>query len=373
MVVTVPSQIPPGPRMIVTRKPMLEALEMAASVVKARTPKPILLCVHIETDDGTVIVRATDLELSIRAIVRQVQIEKSGKCIVNAEKIRDVLKQSMADTVTIDARDGFNAIITDNDSESRIPLGIPNDFPPSPDESESTAEVAMPLAALTDTLKRAILFTAKDATRYAFSGILLKLEPKKITIAATDGRRMYLDTGPIVATGSGWAIVPLYAIQKILKLSGGEIGISLAPSRATFCVDDLFIATNLVEGQFPPYEDIIPPGADKEFTVGREAFATALRKAMAFCTEKTKGARFVLSVMGCVITTATANIGSAEVRLPGKYQGFNLTIGANPQYVLDCLTGTSDDVKLYFVKANRPILITDSTNAKCVVMPVNLQ
>lgn len=374
MVVTMPAKepIPPGPRFIVTRKPLLDALEMAASVVKARTPKPILLCVHIETDDGALVIRATDLEISIRAIVTQVQIEKTGRCVASAEVLHDVLAKSSAETVKIDAT-GDSMIVTDDDSKSTLRLNDPLDFPPAPDDGDVAAEVTMPLTALTDTLKRAALFTQKDATRYAFNGILLRLEPSKITIAATDGRRMYADHGPVKSTGTAWAIIPMSAVAKIMKLAGEEISIALSPNRASFSVDDLVISTNLIEGQFPPFEDIVPQDAEKKFSVGREAFATALRKATAFATETTKGARFELSAMGCIITVASPELGSAEVRLPGKYEGFDLAIGANPKFLIDCLTGTSDDVHLHFVAANRPIAVRDSTNAVCVVMPVNLR
>lgn len=379
-----PAKIPRGPRFIATRKPLLEAIAMAVSVVKSRTPKPILLCVHIETDDGALVVRAADLELSVRVIVTFAQIKSQGKCCVNAEKLHDVLSRSTADTVTIDARDAISMIVTEpmvnvasrrdaagqseNDSESRMPLSDPNDFPPSPDEGEVAAETTMPLAALTDTLKRAMLFTQKDSSVHR--GILLELEPKKITIVATDGRRMYWDHGSVNATGTAWAILPTNAISKIPKMSGDEIKIALAPSRATFSSGDVLVSTNLIEGQFPPYRDILPD-TDKTFSVSREGFVDALRKAEVFCTEESRAAKFELSPMRCVITTST-NAGGAVVRLPGKYQGSHLTIGLKSQFVLDCLAGAADEVNVHFAAPNRPIIIRDKTNAVCIVMPMNL-
>ena len=369
-----PAKIPIGPRFIANREELLSAVEAAAAIVKARTPKAILTCAMIEVDGSSIIVKATNLEISLRSEVRQVQIESvgGGKTAASAELLRNVLSQSTADNVTIDAS-GAAIKVTDDNSTSRLNLYNAEEFPSIGRDFDADATVTMPLAALVQTLTRAMLFSNREASSGYSTGVLMLVEKGRINIVATDGRRMFWDWGNIKNEGVASAIIPPGAVARICKMAGEDITIKIGSNQATFEVDGMVLATNLFEGQFPPYKDAILPDPPRSFTVGREHLAACVRKATAFVNETSKGARFVFTLNGLTITTQSAELGSAQVNVPGKLTGTDVEVGINPKFMLDCLTSTAEEVTMEITAPNRPFVVKDGTNSVCVVMPINLQ
>lgn len=375
-VAPVKAPTPPGPRFVVNRAAMLSAVDMANGIALARSPKPILQCVMIDATGDKLIVRATNLEMSVSSEVGLAQIESAGRCVVKGDTLLDLLKNSTAETVTMDAtgrkRDG-KLNVADDDSDLNLPLNNPEEFPSAGDVHDAMATVTMPLAVIVKTLTRAAIFTEKDATRYAFNGILFRIEKTKITFASADGRRLFVDHGPAHSDGTCMAIVPTAAISRVVKFTGEEITIGLSGNRATFTVDSTTLTTNVLEGHFPPYDDVIPKECDRIFKVGREYLATCVRKGALFTTEASKIVRMSFDRRGLRLSSRSPELGEGDVNCPAKYEGVDMEIGVNPKYLLDCLTGETDDVTISMHAPNRPMLISDSTNAKIVLMPANLQ
>src|SRR5437764_7866926 len=96
-------------KVICNRGALLEALTVTGNVIAARTPKPVLLCVKLTAADDRLTVAATDLEVAIRFSDNQVQIEQPGEVLVPADKIRDIVRESVDDTLSIEiAQDNAN-------------------------------------------------------------------------------------------------------------------------------------------------------------------------------------------------------------------------------------------------------------------------
>src|SRR5438105_13694715 len=106
-------------KVICNRGALLDALTMTGTVVAARTPKPVLQCVKLTAADNAMTIAATDLEVAIRYGDNQVQIEQAGEALVPADKLRDIVRESVDDTLSIDIS-GDNANITGQDSHFTI-------------------------------------------------------------------------------------------------------------------------------------------------------------------------------------------------------------------------------------------------------------
>src|SRR4051812_32128706 len=106
-------------KVICNRGALLEALSVAGNVVAARTPKPVLLCVKLSAENDQLTVAATDLEVAIRYTDNQVQIEQPGEVLVPADKLRDIVRESVDDTLAIEVT-GDNANIKGADSHFKI-------------------------------------------------------------------------------------------------------------------------------------------------------------------------------------------------------------------------------------------------------------
>src|SRR3954465_8689282 len=128
-------------KVICNHAALLEALTVASTVVAQRTPKPVLQCLKLTAEDNGMTIAATDLEVAIRYNDNQVQIEQAGEALLPADKLRDIVRESVDDTLSIEVS-GDSANIKGNDSHFKIFTQSINEFPPVPDfEGEADFEV----------------------------------------------------------------------------------------------------------------------------------------------------------------------------------------------------------------------------------------
>src|SRR5205085_4635336 len=207
-------------KVICNRGALLEALTVTSNVVQARTPKPVLQCVKVVAADDRLTIGATDLEVAIRYSDSQVQIEQSGETLVQADKFRDIVRESVDDTLAIDVSND-NANIRGQDSHFKIFTQIPSVLPPVPD-FEGEAQFELPGGLLKQLITQTLFAAAKESTRYAFNGVLLNAKAKKINLVSTDGRCLAQAKGDLISDKIGKdgtkAIIPAKALGLIDKL-----------------------------------------------------------------------------------------------------------------------------------------------------------
>jgi DNA polymerase III subunit beta len=357
----------------------LDALIMTGNVVAARTPKPVLQCVKLSAENNSLTVAATDLEVAIRYSDNQVQIEKSGETLVPADKLRDIVRESVDDTLSIELA-GEQAVIKGQDSKFTIYTQNPREFPPVPDfEGEADFEIAG--GHLKQLIGQTLFAAAKESTRYAFNGVLVVAKGKKISLVSTDGRRLAQAKGDLstekLPKDGARAIVPAKALQLIDKLVDdpeAPVSFQLRENQVIFHTADATLTSNLVEGQFPPYEDVIPKDTDKKMTAGTADFLSAVRRAALLTTEESKGVRLAFNKNGLKLTSRSPESGEAEVNFACKFEGGDIEIGFNPQFVTEALRVVdTDEITLEMSAPNRPGLLKGGQNFLYVIMPVNLQ
>src|SRR5437762_1465384 len=182
-------------KLICNRGALLEALTVTGNAVAQRTPKPVLQCVKLTAADDRLTIGATDLEVAIRYSDSQVQIEQPGETLVPADKFRDIVRESVDDTLSIevstdkDGAGGTFANIRGQDSHFKIFTQKASDFPPVPDfEGEADFEVLG--GQLKQLIGQTLFAAAKESTRYAFNGVLVNAKGKSLSMISTDGRRL---------------------------------------------------------------------------------------------------------------------------------------------------------------------------------------
>lgn len=368
-------------KVICNRGALLEALTVAGSVVASRTPKPVLQCVKISAADNRLTVAATDLEVAIRFSDSQVQVEKEGETLVPADKFRDIVRESVDDTLAIET-DKDQLSIKGQDSHFKLLTQAVSEFPPVPDfKGEADFEIVG--GHLKQLINQTIFSAAKESTRYAFNGVLVNAnKSKKINMVSTDGRRLAMAKGELVSAAKldkdgTKAIVPVKALQLIDKLivdPEETVGVQLRENQVIFHTADATLTSNLVEGQFPPYEDVIPKDADKKMTAATADFLSAIKRAALLTTEESKGVRMHFTKKGLVLTSRSPESGEATVNFACKFEGGEVEIGFNPNFLTDALRVVdSDEIDLELSASNRPGLLKGGTGFLYVIMPVNLQ
>jgi DNA polymerase-3 subunit beta len=366
-------------KVICNRGALLEALSVAGTVVASRTPKPSLQCVKLSAPDKSLTIMATDLEVAIRYIDHQVQIDEPGEALVPADKMRDIVRESVDDTLSIEIA-GDNAIIKGQDSNFKIFTQNVAEFPPVPDfEGEPQFEIAG--GHLKQLIGQTLFAAAKESSRYAFNGVLVSVKGKKISLVATDGRRLAMAKGDLVSDNSGKdgvkAIIPAKALTLIDKLVDDPeeaVGFQIKENQILVHTSSATLTSSLVEGQFPPFEDVIPKDCDKKMTASTADFLAKIRLASLLTTEESKGVRLTFSKKGLVLSSRSPESGEATVNFPCKYEGTDVEIGFNPTFLIEALRVVdSDDITLELTAPNRPGLLKGGPDFLYVIMPVNLQ
>jgi DNA polymerase-3 subunit beta len=366
-------------KVICNRGALLEALIVAGNVVQARTPKPVLQCVKVTAADDRLTLAATDLEVAIRFIDTQVQIDQAGETLLPADKLRDIVRESVDDTLSIEVA-GDNANIRGHDSHFKIFTQKAADFPPIPD-FEGEPDFELPGGQLKHLIGQTLFAAARESTRYAFNGVLLVAKAKKISLISTDGRRLAMAKGDLssdkLPKDGVKAIVPAKALTLLDKLitdAEEPVAVKVRENQVIFRTPSATLTSNLVEGQFPPYEDVIPKDVDKKMIASTADFLSAIRRSALLTTEESRGVRLQFNKKGLVLTSRSPESGEATVNFPCKFEGADIEIGFNPTFVVDALKVVdSDEVSLELTAPNRPGLLKGGPNFLYVIMPVSLQ
>ncbi len=358
------------------RQELAEALGAIGYVVASRTPKPILQGVLIDARQDHCLLAATDLEIGLRYLINQVEVEDVGKVVLPADKLGQIVRESNDETIQLEIDDTV-CHIRGKDSHYQLNTQDASDFPPVA-ELEGDPDFDLDASLLRRMSEWTVFAAARENTRYAINGVLWEKKEEVLTLVATDGRRLSLARGEI-AGGDGpniESIVPVKTMalfQRILHDSDSTVSIKLSGNQMIVRSTRATISTGLVEGKFPKYSDVIPSDCDRTLTVGTQEFLSAVRRAALLTDEESKGIRLAFTDGALTLSGRAPSQGEATVDLPVKYSGGELVIGFNPHFLIEALkTVQLPEVQFALKEPNRPGLLKCGPDFLYVVMPVNL-
>ena len=361
------------------RSALSEALGLLTLVTPSRTPQPILRCVRITADAKSVRLCATDLEVGINYLVREVEIEQPGEVVVPADHLAGVVRESVDEVLSLEAEEGI-CKITGADSHFTIYGQEAGQYPAVP-TFDGVGDIEISLGNLQAGIEQCLFATAKESTRYALNGVLWEIKGKKLSLVATDGRRLArsrvdLASAPGEKIAKAKIIVPAKTMALLDKLGGGDkdsVLVKLVDNQVLIGCADVAISSGLIEGNFPKYEDIIPKDYDKKLTLPTEAVLSAARRAALLTSEESRGIRLAIGKETIVFSGRAPETGDAQVEMGVDYKGEPIEIGFNPQFLIDALRVIqTPEFDLELGQADRPGLIKSGANFLCVLMPINL-
>ena len=363
------------------RTALVEALSLVTSVIPSRTTKPILQCLKIEANKDAVSVCATDFELGITCAVSQVDIEQAGAVVVPADRFTAIIRESLDEVISIEVAEA-TCQIRGADSHFVIYGYEVDQYPAVPGFVEGQGQLEIGLAQLQEGIEHCLFATAKENTRYALNGVLWEVAGKSLVLVGTDGRRLAkvkvnLTTAVDEQLQTEKMIVPTKAMALVDRIGGDEkekVEIRLADNRIIMRCDGVVISSNLVDGNFPKYEDIIPTENDKKVELNTAATLSAVRRAALLINEESKGIKLSLDKGSLVFSSRAPEMGDAQIEMAVEYQGPPIEIGFNPQFLVDVLRVIKkEQFELYLGQADRPGMITSGSGFVYIVMPVNLK
>jgi DNA polymerase-3 subunit beta len=366
-------------KVICDRGALMDSLALAGSVAATRTPKPVLQCVKLTADADTgLTLAATDMEVSIRLSTPRVEVAEPGEALVPADKLTQIVRESIDPTLEIHTEQDVSHI-TGRDSKYKVFGHPPADFPPVP-ELTGDPDFEISAAQLHKLLALTTFATARENSRYAINGVLIERKGGELSVVATDGHRLAYAKGQAESNNDQTrsAIVPSKALQLLMRLfddAEQTVKVKIADNQVHFATDGSTLTSNLVEGNFPPYQDVIPKDQDRKATLSTDTMISAVRRVALLTSEESKGVRMAFGPDGLTMSSRAPEMGEAEVKVDvPDYTGEPIEIGFNPTYLLDALKVIEDEqVTLEFKAGNKPGLLRTGPDFLYVVMPVNLQ
>lgn len=388
-------------KLICDRAALQEAVTLAAGVVVARTPRPQLTCIKLTSRKtgkggaGTITLAATDAEISLRLSRSDVEVQEEGEALVPADKLRSIVG-ALDDQPTLTLKTDGDVIAIEAPGAHFKVYGMPAaDFPPVAEfPAQGAHRFAIDADMMAQLIQRTIFSTARDNSRYAINGVLLKRQGKKLEMVATDGRRLALARGvcePLSAgdDGAHSCIIPTKALNMVSRLMTGgvtRVRIAITDNQVFFAFDQdkdapaaggTLLSSNLLEGTFPPYEEVIPKDQDKKATFDVQVLNGAVRRAALLTNEESRGVKMSFSSgkgPRLKVKSSAPESGEAEIEVDMKaYDGGDIDISFNPAFITDALKVVDGESVLVELKApNKPGLIRSGNDFVYVVMPVNL-
>lgn len=363
----------------VNRSALAEALGLITSVVPTRTPKPILKCVRIAASGKEMRIQATNLELGLDYLVSQVEVGAEGEAVIEADRLAAIVRESVEDVLVLESKD-TTCEIRGRDSHFKVYGQDPKQYPKVPVFGQSQPDLMISLEQLQMGVEQCLFATAKESSRYAINGVLWEVKGKKLILVATDGRRLARCRVDLQKADGEAAekkiIVPartMGLLQKIGPREKENVAVKLIDNQVLLSCANVVISSNLVEGNFPKYEDIIPGDYDKKLTLSTEGALSGVRRAALLTSEESKGIKLSLTKEAIVFSGSSPEAGAAEVSMPVEYSGEPIEIGFNPQFLSDALRVIrTPDFELELGQADRPGVVKSGGDFLYVLMPINL-
>ncbi|MFH0963538.1 MAG: DNA polymerase III subunit beta [Planctomycetota bacterium] len=361
-------------KLVCKRAPFAEVFQLAAAVAGTRGLKSVLQNVKIEARKGRVELISSDYEISMRLDATDVEVQRTGDALLPAARVAAILRESSQETVQLEVADGICVLSSEN-AEFRIPCDTSTDFPEVPSfQGDGTLEVAR--EDLRDMIRKTVFATAQDNTRYSLNGVLLSVKGSKMTMVATDGRRLAIvnrKAAKVTETPPN-VIIPtkaLHHLDRLMSDADERVALKVEERSILARVGRGTLVARLVDGHFPPYDEVVPKDCDKKVELPREPLLSAIRRAELVTTEDTRVVDLAFSEKGLHISASSSEAGQAWVDLPIEYAGDEVTVAFNPQFLEDVLKVADRDTITMELKDSRTqVLLRAGENYLYVVMPV---
>ncbi len=356
------------------RDVIVEALGIAGRAVSGRGGMPGLSGVRAELVGDTLTLTGSDLDLTI-SIKVTVSGESDGLAVIPARLATDIVKALQPGAVSFAAADESLSIASGR-SEFSIRLIAGDEFPKMSDLGADSVSLAS--EQLAEALQQVVLAASSDDSRPILTGVLLAAEADGLRLVATDSFRLAMrDVAGVSVLEEGQSVlIPSRALGELNRILGqGEsVELKLGEREASFEVGDVQLVTRLIEGDFPNYRGLIPESHPNLLTVGRASLLDALRRVKLLARESTP-IRLEITDGAVELVAITQDVGTARESVEGSYDGSDLTVAFNPQFLLEGIeVATGDEVTLATIDELKPAVVRSvgSQEFLYLIMPVRV-
>ncbi|MCI0382336.1 MAG: DNA polymerase III subunit beta [Chlamydiae bacterium] len=363
-------------KLVVHRNEFVALIGKIQSVVSQKPTIPILANILIEATNNQLIMSGTDLTVSMRVFI-EAKVEEEGAITLPARRLFQLVREFTSPQVKIQTISPEIAMIYSGASLFKIQGMHKNEFPAFPDLGEAI-EFTIETVKLKEMFVKVAFAAAREDSRQVLNGILVQKTNHLATFIGTDGKRLAkidtaIESSPKTA---GSYILPLKAVEEIVKIleeKEKEVKINFLSDKIGLEIGNIVIITKLLSGQYPDVSKVIPQKKEQTIALHREELISLLRQVALFTSEMSSSVRFSFSPGTLHLSATSGDIGEGKGSMPVNYSGPKFDIAFNPHFFLDILRHSEDEtVNFSATDAYNPGLITDSSSAQFVIMPMRL-
>ncbi len=364
----------------IARNDLLKPLQLVAGVVEKKQTMPVLANVLLVLEGDRLSLTGTDKEIEIVAHIKLSEPAQNGEVTVPARKFLDIVR-SLPESAQIKLTAAEDKVELKT-SRSRFSLStLPASDYPSVGQVQGRCEFNMEVPALKRLLDRTAFAMAHQDVRYYLNGMLWELDAAHFRTVATDGHRLAMATFSMEAgvDHRTQVILPRKAVQELSRLLSdekeGSVSVVIGDKQAVIATQSIAFTSNLIEGKFPDYINVIPKGVKHQVTGNRAALKEAFSRAAILSNDKYRGVRLQFNDNVLIVTANNPEQDEAEEQAEVNYSGEALDVGFNVNYLVDVINVLQgEEVQLSFVNADSSVLVDEITGSEVayVIMPMRL-
>jgi DNA polymerase-3 subunit beta len=364
----------------IAKDQLIHGLQSVQNIVSTRTTLPILSNVLLRAGNNKLEFTATDLDVSISCSV-EARVKKPGATTVPVKRFFGVVRELGSPEIELEVDEKHACSIRAGASFYKINGLSADEFPPIQTLKEEK-KITLPQEKLKGMLRKTSFAISTDESRYVLNGIFISLKEQKMTMVATDGRRLALvdEEVDIPKNSQGEFIIPTKAVNELNRLLGekGEVEVRLSENQVFLTLNDdkgfsILLLSKLVEGNYPNYRQVIPSETKERIALPREELLAAVRRAQIMTSDKANSIKMTVGLNNLAITANSPEVGEARETMAINYKGKEMAIAFNPAYLVEPLGAlTEDEVFLELIDELSPGVFKINGPFLYVVMPMRL-
>jgi len=376
---------------------LYKGFNLVTSIVPSSTIKHVLQGIRFEVrnavetapdkqQSGAVCtLTATDLEVLVKYTLSVKESVGEGSIVLPAVRVNNILREWAGNEevlVSFDVETGLkpvcNCILKSGKGRFRIAGEDSSQFPVIP-VADVKGFVEIDGGIIGDMIGKVIHAASTMRARSTLCGVFVKIDNEEIVVAAADGNRLSMVKRKVENPGggsmSGIATVKcLTFLQRFSSESKGILKVGIGESQILFMSERGEVVSQLIDGQYPKYEDVIPKDNDKRVEVKRDELITVVRMASFMTSEGYNVVKFAFKDGRLTLMSKAAEVGEAELEIDANYKGPDFEICFNPEYVLDALKVSDSETVVMELKDNSSAALFRTGHEQLsVIMPIELK
>jgi DNA polymerase-3 subunit beta len=362
----------------ITRHNLHSSLAAVSASIPSKTTLPVLSNILFEAKEDAVWMSGTDLDVAVRVKV-PVNVKEPGFLTAPGKKLQEITRDLPEQPVEVATR-GEQIEIKCRKSHFKL-NGLPADEFPSLAEVDFSEGWRVMGKDVNRLIHHTAFAVSTEESRPILNGVLWELRDRSMRMVATNGHRLARMGVPAESSGAPSAdfIVPPNALQQVQRLFKDDDTIEVARSgnHLGFRADSTEVYTRLIEGTYPNYDQVIPQDNDKVATIDKKALESAVRRMAVVASDQTHRIRLKFEPGRVHLNVLTPDLGEGHDELEIGYEGEELEIGFNANYLLEVIRYMpTDEVDVAFKAPERAATIVPAGNEDidylCLVMPLRL-